>query len=75
MDKIIVENAKGRSGGIVEQQLVGAKLARRFQGVDISNHPAHAPTDKLKEWAILRFKFGLLRYSRAIKKRFAEMRR
>jgi len=39
---IIVENAKGRSGGIVEQQLVGAKLVRRFQGVDIPNHPAHA---------------------------------
>ncbi|MFZ5822697.1 MAG: DUF4928 family protein [Chloroflexota bacterium] len=39
---IIVENAKGQSGGIVEQQLVGAKLARRFQNVDIPNHPAHA---------------------------------
>ena len=39
---IIVENAKGRSGGIVEQQFVGAKLVRRFQGVDIPNHPAHA---------------------------------
>jgi hypothetical protein len=39
---IIVENAKGRSGGIVEQQLVGAKLARRFKGLSIPNHPAHA---------------------------------
>lgn len=39
---IIVENAKGRSGGVVEQQLVGAKLARRFKGMDIPNHPAHA---------------------------------
>ena len=39
---IIVENAKGRSGGIVEQQLVGAKLARRFKGIPIPNHPAHA---------------------------------
>lgn len=39
---VIVENAKGRSGGIVEQQLVGAKLARRFKGIDIPNHPAHA---------------------------------
>lgn len=39
---LIVENAKGRSGGIVEQQLVGAKLARRFQDIEISNHPAHA---------------------------------
>jgi hypothetical protein len=45
---IIVENAKGRSGGIVEQQLVGAKLAKRFQGVDIPNHPAHA-ADKQTE--------------------------
>lgn len=45
---VIVENAKGRSGGIVEQQLVGAKLARRFQGVDIPNHPVHA-ADKQTE--------------------------
>lgn len=39
---IIVENAKERSGGIVEQHLVGAKLARRFRGIDIPNHPTHA---------------------------------
>jgi hypothetical protein len=39
---IIVENAKGCSGGVVEQQLVGAKLARRFRGMDIPNHPVHA---------------------------------
>jgi hypothetical protein len=39
---VIVENAKGRSGGVVEQQLVGAKLARRFKGISIPNHPAHA---------------------------------
>lgn len=45
---VIVENAKGLSSGIVEQQLVGAKLARRFQGVDIPNHPAHA-ADKQTE--------------------------
>ena len=45
---VIVENAKGRSGGIVEQQLVGAKLARRFQSVDIPNYPAHA-ADKQTE--------------------------
>lgn len=45
---IIVENAKGRSGGIVEQQLVGAKLARRFQDVEIPNHPSHA-ADKQTE--------------------------
>lgn len=39
---LIVENAKGRSGGVVEQHLVGAKLARRFKEIDIPNHPAHA---------------------------------
>jgi len=39
---VIVENAKGRSGGVVEQQLVGAKLARRFKGISVPNHPAHA---------------------------------
>jgi uncharacterized tellurite resistance protein B-like protein len=39
---MIVENAKGRSGGVVEQQLVGAKLERRFKGLSIPNHPAHA---------------------------------
>ncbi|MFN8434656.1 MAG: DUF4928 family protein [Anaerolineales bacterium] len=52
---IIVENAKGRSGGIVEQQLVGAKLARRFQDVDIPNHPAHAAdrqTERMGDFAI-----------------------
>ena len=45
---IIVENAKGRSGGIVEQQLVGAKLARRFSDIEIPNHPSHA-ADKQTE--------------------------
>jgi hypothetical protein len=39
---LIIENAKSRSGGIVEQHLVGAKLARRFQQSSIPNHPAHA---------------------------------
>lgn len=39
---VIVENAKGRSGGVVEQQLVGAKLERRFKGISVANHPAHA---------------------------------
>ncbi len=38
----IVESAKSRSTGIVEQHLVGAKLARRFKNVQIPNHPAHA---------------------------------
>ena len=52
---MIVENAKGRSGGIVEQQLVGAKLARRFQGFDIPNHPAHAgdkQTERMGDFTI-----------------------
>ena len=51
----IVENAKGRSGGIVEQQLVGAKLAKRFKGMDITNHPAHAgdrQTDRSGDFVI-----------------------
>jgi DNA mismatch endonuclease (patch repair protein) len=39
---MIVENAKQRSGGVVEQHLIGAKLERRFKGIDIPNHPAHA---------------------------------
>lgn len=39
---LIVENAKDRSGGIVEQHLVGAKLERRFKAIDVANFPAHA---------------------------------
>ena len=39
---IIIEKAKGRSGGVVEQHLVGAKLERRFRDLSIPNHPAHA---------------------------------
>ncbi len=39
---VILENAKGRSGGVVEQHLVGAKLARSYLDVNIPNHPAHA---------------------------------
>jgi hypothetical protein len=39
---LVVENAEGRSGGIVEQHLVGAKLERRFKGKTVSNHPARA---------------------------------
>ncbi|MBE7531139.1 MAG: DUF4928 family protein [Chloroflexi bacterium] len=38
----IVENAKGRSGGVVEQHLVGAKLEKRFDSISVPNHPAHA---------------------------------
>jgi hypothetical protein len=39
---LIVESAKQRSGGVVEQHLVGAKLERRFLDKSIPNHPAHA---------------------------------
>ena len=39
---MIVENAKQRSSGVVEQHLIGAKLQRRFKGIAIPNHPAHA---------------------------------
>lgn len=39
---LIVENAKDRSGGVVEQHLVGAKLERRFKGISVPNFPAHA---------------------------------
>lgn len=39
---IIVENAKQRSGGVVEQHLIGAKLEQRFKSITIPNHPAHA---------------------------------
>ncbi len=52
---IIVENARGRSGGVVEQHLVGAKLARRFEGMTIPNHPAHAgdrQTERAGDFAI-----------------------
>lgn len=38
----IVESAQQRSNGIVEQHLVGAKLARRFRGIVVPNNPAHA---------------------------------
>jgi hypothetical protein len=39
---LIVESAKQRSGGVVEQHLIGAKLERRFKGIAVPNHPAHA---------------------------------
>ncbi len=38
----IIEQAKGRSGGKVEQHLVGAKLERRFSPLPIANNPGHA---------------------------------
>lgn len=53
----IVSNAKGRSGGVVEQQLVGAKLAKRYTTVEIPNHPAHAgdrQTDRTGDFALQR---------------------
>ncbi len=38
----ILEQAKGRSGGRVEQHLVGAKLEIRFPEAEIPNNPGHA---------------------------------
>lgn len=52
---IILENAKGRSGGIVEQQLIGAKLERRFKEISIANYPAHAgdkQTERVGDFSI-----------------------
>lgn len=38
----ILENAESTSGGVVEQQLVGAKLTKRFKWISVPNHPVHA---------------------------------
>lgn len=38
----IITEARGRSGGKVEQHLVGAKLAERHAGMHIPNNPGHA---------------------------------
>jgi hypothetical protein len=38
----ILDKAKGRSGGVVEQHLVGAKLQKRHPGIVIPNNPGHA---------------------------------
>jgi hypothetical protein len=38
----ILEQSRDRSGGKVEQHLVGAKLEERFPGVNIANNPGHA---------------------------------
>lgn len=38
----ILSEAKGRSGGKVEQHLVGAKLEQRHPDVEVPNHPGHA---------------------------------
>lgn len=51
----ILDSASGRSGGIVEQHLVGAKLERRFANILIPNHPAHAAdvqTERLGDFAV-----------------------
>jgi hypothetical protein len=37
----ILESAKGQSDGTVERQLVGATLARRFKGIEVSTSPVH----------------------------------
>lgn len=53
--EVILENAKGRSSGVVEQQLIGATLKRRFSGIDIPNHPVHAgdrQTERAGDFAI-----------------------
>lgn len=38
----ILAEAKGRSGGKVEQHLIRAKLERRHPGIEIANNPGHA---------------------------------
>ncbi len=38
----ILSEAKGRSGGKVEQHLIGAKLERCHPALDIPNNPSHA---------------------------------
>jgi hypothetical protein len=38
----ILEEAKGKSGGVVEQHLVGAKLQTRHADIQIANLPGHA---------------------------------
>lgn len=39
---LILEEAKGKSGDIVERHLVGAMLERCHKNISIPNHPAHA---------------------------------
>ena len=38
----ILDKAKGKSGGVVEQHLVGAKLQQRHPEITIPNNPGHA---------------------------------
>jgi hypothetical protein len=52
---MIIDGARGHSGGVVEQHLVGAKLQRRFPSHQIPNHPAHAgdsQTERAGDFAI-----------------------
>jgi hypothetical protein len=42
----IFQSASERSGGIVEQHIIGAKLARRFPALSVPNCPAHTPDRK-----------------------------
>lgn len=56
--RVILEKARQYSGGVVEQHLVGAKLARRFRHVAVPNFPAHAAdrqTDRTGDFALSRF--------------------
>ena len=72
----ILEVSKGRSGGIVEQQLVGAKLERRFTEIPIPNHPAHAAdrqTDRVGDFAISNLAYHVTAApSRAVLQKCAE---
>jgi hypothetical protein len=40
--RMILQSASGRSTGVVEQHLVGAKLQRRYPRLSVANHPSHA---------------------------------
>jgi len=42
----ILEEAKPKSGGVVEQHLIGAKLERRYTDVEVANFPSHAADDQ-----------------------------
>ena len=51
----ILEEAKGRSGGKVEQHLIGAKLEQRHPNIPIPNHPGHAadvPTSRSGDFRV-----------------------
>lgn len=53
--QLILEQAKGKSGGKVEQHLVGAKLQQRHPTIEISNHPGHAAdvqTGRVSDFAV-----------------------